>query len=122
VDALVEALVEGFGEMIWWIDLNGGGKWWRCWWRYWWRDLVEGFGGGIWWSDLVEALVEVLVEGFGGGIWWRDFVEGNGGGKWWRCWWRDLVEAVGGGGVGGGIGRELECAPPDSAYTARRHS
>jgi hypothetical protein len=64
-EALVEALVEGFGGGIWWRDFNGG---------------------GIWWREMVEELVEAL-EGYGGGIWWRE-----GFGNWWRRWWRDLAE------------------------------
>jgi hypothetical protein len=40
VEALVEALVEGYSGVIWW------------------SDLVEGFGGGTWWKEMVEALVE----------------------------------------------------------------
>ena len=83
VEALVEALVEGYGGGIKYVEVIGGGKWWM-------EALVEGYGGLIRWSDLVEK--------FGGGKGWR---------RWWRdmqrrefhfgskIWWRELVEGFG---------------------------
>ena len=69
---MVDALVEGFGEWIWWRDLVTGG----------------GVGGGIWWRYLVEVFI-YLVEGN-----WRRWLRGLfDGGKRWRYWCggRDMV-------------------------------